>query len=208
MSLYINTIAEIKADLGIGDTTDDAVLTRWLEGLQGRIASHCGRAFLEESGRVEIFDGGYTSLLVHAWPIESVSGIVIAADQDWTDADSALDSDDYLVNYRRGAILYGRGTSRWPGGRQLIRVTYTGGLVAADGTAASSYVETRHLQALKRAFMMQGEFEWRQRTTLGLSQISMAGASIQQGPQVTLALKGTTLVPEVQTTLHPLMRII
>ena len=208
MSLYINTLVEMKAGLGIDDSVDDAVLTAWLEGLEGRIDMFCRRILLQETSRVEIHNGGETSLFVMAWPLETVSEVVIDGDQDWDNANSVLDSDDYLVNHRRGSILYGRGSSRWPEGALSIRVTYTGGLVAADGTAASSYVESSHLRSLKRAFMMQGEFEWRNRETLGITQISAGGVAKQVGAGVALALKGKTLLPEVEQTLAPLVRIL
>lgn len=208
MSLYIATLAEAKADLGIGDTADDAVLTRWLEALQGRLETHCGRVFLEEASRREIHDGGVSELLVAAWPIESVSEILIDGDQDWTDPSDTLTTDDYLVEHKRGRIIYGRGSARWPALRQGIRVTYTGGLLDANGAAANSHCAAADVQALKRAFLMQGEFEWRNRQTLGLAQISATGMTVQAGAQVALALKGQTFLPEVETTLAPLRRIV
>jgi hypothetical protein len=208
MALYILTLAEIKAQLGISDTVDDNQITLWLEGLQGRIATHCGRALLEAENRVEILSGDVTELLLHCWPIESISEIVVNIDQDWTDAGSILASDDYLVNHERGAIRYARGMCRWPEGYRSIRVTYSGGLLSAAGAAANSYVDADHVQAVKRALLIQGTFEWRNRKTLGISQVSQGGASIQQGAQVALALVGQTLLPEVETTLLPLRRIV
>ena len=53
---------------------------------------------------------------------------------------------------------------------------------------------------------MQANFEWRNRKTLGINQVSQSGASIQQGAQVSLALKQRTLLPEVETTLQPFVR--
>jgi len=208
VSLYIKTLAEMKAELGIGDSVDDAVLTAWMEGTQGRMATHCRRLFLEQSSRAEIHDGGKTSLFVRAYPIETLSEVVVDQDQDWTDSANVLASDDYLANHKRGAIVYGRGGSPWPEGYQNIRVTYTGGLVASDGTAANSYVEDEDLQTLKRAFVMQAGFEWRNRETLGITQISQSGAARQVGAGVALALKGITLMPEVQEALGPLRRML
>lgn len=206
MVLYIETLANIKADLGIPDTTDDAVLTRWLLGLQGRFDMHCRRVLLKQTDRIEIFDGDVSSLMLDAFPVESVSEVVIDADQDWTNANSILSSDDYLIASRRGRLLYGRGDSPWPAGNQCIRVTYTGGLVASDGTAANAYVDEAHVQALKRAFAMQSEFEWRNRTGIGVSQMNASGVVMSMAPGVPLALKEKTLLPEVETVLAPLVR--
>ena|GEM_PF-3294540 len=206
MSLYIRTLDQMKGELGISSDDSDTELTAWLEGLQGRFDTHCRRIFLEQTSRVEIHDGGYSSLFVEAWPIESVSEILIDSDQDWSDPDNTLDSDDYLVANKRGMILYSRGNYRWPRGRLSIRTTYTGGLIASDGTAANSYVEYGHRQTLIRAFIMQAGFEWRNRETLGIMQISASGMAKQVGAGVALALKGVTLMPEVQTALQPLVR--
>ena len=207
MSLYIVTLAEMKATLGIADTVDDAVLTDWLEGVQGRVDGFLGRLLLEASGAQEILDGGETSLFVKRWPIESVSEIVINGDQDWTDANSILDSDDYLVNHRRGSILYGRGRSPWPDALQSIRVTYTGGMFNSDTTAANSYVTESDRESVRRAVYMQAGFEWRNRETLGITQINASGVGKQVGAGVALALKGKTLLPEVEETLWPLKRV-
>lgn len=199
MALYIATLAEVKADLAIADTTDDAVLTRWLEGLQGRFDACCGRRFLYSSEETEILDGGVKSLFVRRWPIASMSAVAIDVDQDWTDEDNVLDSDDYIVEHRRGALLYGRGFAPWPEGRQCIRLVYAGGFVTNLG-AAASYVDAYELQTLKRAFLMQGEFEWRNRRTLGLSQVSQNGTALSIAP--------AALLPDVASALASLARVL
>ncbi len=208
MALYIVTLAEMKAELGIDDSVDDSVLTEWLEGLQGRIDGSLERTLLEGAGAQEIFDGGKSSLYVERWPIESVSEILIDGDQDWTDPDTTLDSDDYLVAHKRGRIVYGRGNAKWPSVMQGIRVTYTGGLIASDGTAANSNVKDSDLQAVRRAMFMQAGFEWRNRKTLGVTSISGSGVAKQVGAGATLAIRGKTLLPEVEETLFPLRRIL
>jgi len=205
MSLYIATLAEVKADLGIEHTDYDAVLTEWMEGLQGRFDSFCNRVLLYSASETEYFNGGGSSLLLRRWPIESISSIIVDADQEW-DADDALDSDDYRLNYRRGRIVYGTGTYKWPAGFQNIRVVYAGGFVKSDGSACT-YVDATELDALRRAFFMQFGFEWRNRETLGVTQFSRDGASRQVGAGVALALKEKTLMPEVASTLTPFMRL-
>ena len=207
MGLYIVTLAEMKAELGVEDTNDDAVLTEWMEGIQGRFDEYCQRIFLYEADEEEIFDGDVTSLAVKRWPIDSAAdiSIYIDADQAWG-SDTLLDSDDFRVNYRRGRIVYGTGTSKWTAGFQNIKVVYSGGFVKSDGTAATG-VEATQLDALRRAFFMQLGFEWRNRETLGITQISQSGAARQVGAGVALALKGKTLMPEVAETLRPFMRV-
>ena len=208
MSVYIVTLAEAKADLEIEDSVDDAVLTEWLEGLQGRLDGFCRRKFLYAENEEEIFDGGERFLYVDHFPIESIASIYIAADQDWTNG-TLLDPDDadYLYNVKRGKISYGTGSYLWPTGWQSIRVTYTGGFVKSDGSACTG-VDAAELDALRRAMFMQAGFEWRNRKILGVGQLSASGGSIQTTPGVALSLKGMTLLPEVEQTLLPFKRFV
>jgi len=204
--LYIMTLAEMKSVLGIGDTEDDTVLSLWLETIQGRFDQHCRRRFLYSASETEYFDGGVTALYVHRWPVASISSIIVDADQAWS-SDDALATDDYRLNNRRGSLFYGTGGVQWPWSPQSIRVVYAGGFVKSDGTVAD-HVDDYELEALRRAFLLQANFEWRNRETLGISQVSQQGSSIQQGAQPSLALKQMTLLPEVESTLQPFKRIL
>jgi hypothetical protein len=69
-------------------------------------------------------------------------------------------------------------------------------------------VDAADVYNLRRAVLMQGAFEWRNRTTIGLGQVSQSGTTVAAGAQVALALKGQTLLPEVQTVLQPYRRLI
>jgi hypothetical protein len=200
VDLYIATLAEIKAVLGIEDAVDNANLTLWLEGLQGRFDGFLERTLLEGADVQEIFDGDVTSLYPSRCPIERVSEIVIADDQDWADGD-VLDADDYVIIHARGRILYG-GVYKWPAGRQNIRVTYTGGLFSSanDGTAANSYVRPADVAAARRAMVMQARYEWQHRDLLGLQSLSAQGTNVN--------LAQAELLPEVRQTLNPLRRLL
>lgn len=203
--LYICTLNELKDDLGLTDVADDHVLAPWLEGLQGRFDGHCRRRFLYREGETEFFDGGRPTLYVARWPIASVSEIIIDSDQAWNPL-TALETDEYRVNHQRGRILYGTSGAAWPAAPQSIRVIYSGGFVKSDGTAAA-YVDAYDLTQLKRAFRMQAGYEWRNRETLGITQLTQAGVSKAAGDSVLLALREMTLLPEVQSTLTPFVRV-
>jgi len=202
--LYIATLAEMKAEVGIDDTVDDAVLTIWLLGLQGRFDARCNRKFLYSASETEYFDGGFRDLLVKRWPIDSVASIHVDADQDWED-DSELESDDYLINNRRGCIVYGVGSYAWPEGFQNVRVVYAGGFVKSDGSAAPN-VDDEQLDTIRGLFFYQAGYEWRNRDTLGITQINQAGVSKQAAPAIALALKGMTLLSVVEQGLQPFSR--
>ena len=206
MALYIYTLLEMKSILGISDTEDDSALELWMNSIQGRFDSYCERQFLYSASTTETFDGYTRALGVRVWPIEAVSSIVIDADQDWDNV-AALEMDDYRVNYERGLIYYGTAGVRWPGAVQSIRVIYSGGMLKSDTTAASSYVRASDRETLRRAMFLQMNFEWRNRTRLGMNEIRHDGASAQIGAQVQMLLQGRTLLPEVESCLLPLKRM-
>jgi hypothetical protein len=206
MSLYIATIEEIRASMGITDTQDDAQLTILAEGLQARFDAACGRGFLYTQGVEQFFDGDVRHLYLARFPLDTVASIHVSTEQVW-DADSLLTADSYRINKARGKILYGwNGLWHWPSGAGNIRVVYTGGVVKADGSFAPGVNE--ELALLRRALFMQLSYEWRNKETLGLSQVSAGGVSVGATPAVALALKGSTLLPEVQSMLAPLMRMV
>lgn len=198
MSLYIMSLANMKSVLGITDTADDALLTIWMEQLQGRFDEHCQRRFLYSASETEYFDGGTTSLFVRRWPIASIGSIIIDADQAWS-ADDAIDSMAYRVNHKRGSLLYGTAGVPWPCAPQGIRVVYAGGFVKSDGTAAA-HVDDYELKALQRALLLQANFEWRNRKQLGLSQVSAQGNAINMAP--------CELLREVKDCLVPFRRVL
>lgn len=170
--LYIATLAEMKAELGIGDPNDDTVLTRFMEGLQGRFDAHCNRTFLREAGVTEYFDGGARRIWPKRKPIETVTSIHVDADRVFAADDLLTENDDFKVNYTDGSIGYGvSGSADWPAGEQNIRLVYTGGY------AAGAFPE-----AVRGAFFLQCGFEWRNRLELGRQSVSAQGVSATLAP--------------------------
>ena len=195
MSLYIATLTEIKGDLGIGDSTDDAPLTRLAEVLQGRFDAELNRVLLRTSGALEYFDGGQTVLLLQHWPAESVA-VYMDADRAFAAA-SLLAATDYTLNAARGRLHYGDGASDWPDyGRQTIKVVVTGGYVAAGSTPGAG--QTAMPEGIRRAFLLQIGFEWRNRRSLGQQSVSAQGASVSLAP--------AQLLPDVKAALAPFRR--
>jgi len=190
VSLYVVTLAEMKANLGISDAQDDTVLTRWLEGLQDRIEQALGRELLRQVGAEEILDGGERFVYVKRWPVESgtTPRVWLSTDQDWCD-DNELDFDlqEFLVKWDRGKFSYGVGNYNWPGGFQNVRIVYTGGFVAAGESAGAG--QSVMPEGIRRGTFIQGEFEWRNREHLGQRSINAQGASVNLAP--------AQLLPEV-----------
>jgi hypothetical protein len=174
MSLYIATLDEIKADQGIEDTTDDAVLTRWGEGLQGRFEDYCNRGFVRSVDIEEYHNGGERSICLRTYPVEEISAI--EAD------DVEVPAASYRAMLSLGRIYPAKAYS-WPHGVQYIRVVYTGGYQAA-GADVGDYPMP---EGLRRAFMLQFGYEWRNRENLGRASMSAQGQSVSLAPASMLA---------------------
>lgn len=194
MSCTIVTLAELKAELGIADYKDDAALQRLLDGLQGRFEDLTNRLFARAEGTVEYFDGGQRCIYPKRAPVESVSQIVIDGAREF-DADDALDADEYWLD-PTGTRILPWGTGPWPAGAGNIKVTFTGGYVAAGTAAAAGQFPMP--EGLRRAVFMQAAFEFRNRTHLGAASMSAQGLNVQLAP--------AKLLPEVEEALGPFMR--
>lgn len=195
MSCTIITLSELKSDLGITDATDDAALQRLADGLQGRFEDHCNRLFARSESAVEYHDGGTKALYPKRTPIESVSEIIIDPSYDFAAGDALDASDDYRLDPSANRVIY-KGGGVWPSGPGIIKLTYTGGYVAAGTTPGSG--QTAMPDALRRALLMQAAFEWRNRTTMGAASASLQGQNIQLAP--------AKFLPEVLDALAPLIR--
>lgn len=204
VDLYIATLNEIKQLLGINDSQEDAQLTRWISGLQQRIADFCRRNLLREASATELFDGGRKSIYLSRYPVESVASVHVSAEQDWT-ATSEITSSNYRLHSDRGRIRYGlTGELVWPSGDQNVRIVYTGGFYACYATPSAAKYQMP--EAIRRALAMQANHEWKHRDQLGITQINAGGASISANPSASLALAGVTLLPEVEESLNPYVR--
>jgi len=197
MSLYILTLAEMKAELGIDDTDDDAVLTEWMEGLQKRFDAYCERTLLYSASVTEYHDGGERWLLLDRYPVESISSIIIDQDREWDSEDALTEDEDYVLNADRGRIAYGTGEYLWTAGFQNIRVVYAGGYVACDGSPTGSQVAMPY--DLRLAMRLQVGFLWRNRRNLGAQAVSGQGVTVNLAP--------VRLLPEVREILTLYRRV-
>lgn len=186
MNLYIATLSEIKAELGITDAADDALLTNLAKGLQGRFEDLCNRRFERTASITEKHTGGIRTLYLKTFPVESVALVTIDG--------TALDSTNYTVSLERGRLYYGSGSALWPNGIDNITVVYTAGYKAA-GSATGTYPMP---ESLRRALFMQLGYEWRNRESLGRMSMGAQGQNISLSP--------AKLLPEVMDCLAPFVR--
>ena len=185
----ILTLAELKAELGIADSQEDALLAARAAELQGRFEDHCGRLFDRATVSAEEHNGGARAIYLRRFPVESVALVESREGETFT-----LDEDFFLYHDRGVLVVY---SGLWPDGFRNLRASYTGGYVAAGTTPSAG--QSAMPEGLRRAFRMQFAYEWRNRVNLGRAQVNAQGGSIQLSP--------AGLLPDVEKGLAPYRRI-
>lgn len=102
-SKQLTTVTAIKAELGITDTTQDALLGSLIDQASDAIADYCGRPFAREVYKETIPGHGSNRLVLNRTPIVSVASVV---------ADSEIIL-DYLIEDPGAGILYRKTGWRW-----------------------------------------------------------------------------------------------
>lgn len=125
-SYDLTTLANVKAELNITDSSSDAVLRRYISGASLAAAKYCNRVFVVESLSEQFLDDRQPfehyrgPLQLARWPITDLATV--------TEAGSLLDEDDdYLVDPSKGQItrISGNAVSSWC--RFGITVAYSAG---------------------------------------------------------------------------------
>ncbi len=99
----LTTLAAVKAELGITDTADDALLQTYIDQASAMIERFCGRWFGKATYRETLAGYGTSRLLLSCTPIVQVIMI---------ECDGALVT-DYLVEDADAGILYRDGGWAW-----------------------------------------------------------------------------------------------
>jgi hypothetical protein len=202
--LYIVTLAEMKAELKLDDAEEDANLTLWMNGMQGRFDARLNRRLLKQD-RIEILDGGMMRVYVHNYPIVSVESIHLDPAGQFDSATLLDDADGYRALDERGEILCGLyGSEPWPMGYGNIRVAYTGGYYACDAEEVPDGYTMP--DDIRLAFMMQMGSLWANRGNLGITSKGKDGSTVQYGAGVMLTLNNMTLLPDVEMILDKYTR--
>ncbi len=190
--MYICTLDEIKAQIGIDDTEEDAALTIWVDGLESRFERYLQRKLLRQVDREQYFSGRGDSRVVYLdlFPVESITEVTIEEQA----------HSGYGLIRNRGRLLYSDvldGTS-WPYGDDNIRVVWTGGYVAAGEVVGAG----QHAMPddIRRALILQVSYEWRHKEQIGLKSVGMDGTNISMAP--------ASLLMEVKDSLGPYRRIL
>lgn len=107
----LSTVGDLKAQLEIHDSNNDAVLTGLLHTASERVQKEIGRPVLKQSYTETVRAFGQIDLLVSRRPIIDVLAI-------WRGSSSggALSSEDFSIEDAEGGIIYGLSGWTWDAG--------------------------------------------------------------------------------------------
>jgi hypothetical protein len=133
VSRDLTTLANVKAELGLTDTTNDVLLKRYITAASSAAAQYCNRVFQVESlqdqflydGRSNLFRQGPEILQLSRWPIAELTSVVE------NNGVTLVEDTDFLTDVRRGQLTridssgrkchWSQCRSRFPTTRALTR---------------------------------------------------------------------------------------
>lgn len=124
MSLITNT--DVKSELGISDTTDDAFITTLCNAILSIWDEETGRTWAYTANTEYYNSEGHSSIVIlDNYPVDSSATFELYDDPDWDwSASDLVDSDDYRVDYDEGIVYY---DGYFYEGKQTIKVIYSAG---------------------------------------------------------------------------------
>ncbi len=143
MGDLINRDTDVDEYLQIGSDAGEDDLLDWLIlAVEAQIKVALGQRILASATYTDlVMDGsGQRELHLDQFPITSVTGVKISADQDFAGATSLTDPGDFLIGANSGMLIrrggigsflndYSPGGAIWPEGTGNIQITYVGGYV-------------------------------------------------------------------------------
>ena len=169
------------------------MLAQIIAGLTAAFEQYTRRVLVRQVDRVELHDGGRAIAgLLRALPVESVTEVVEDANPVDFDAATALvDGTDFIVEPESGLVRRIPDGAKWLNGYRNVRVTYTGGFLAADATPMVG--QAAMPEDLQEVATVQAVHFWKYRDQLGVSSISADGASLGLTPAELLPIVRKTL---------------
>ena len=144
--MSLDTLANVKARLGITTSADDTLLGLLQAAADAAIANHCHRDF-EGGSFTEYFPGGSEFVHLRNFPVDAVTSVKVDPAR-FFGADTVLPSSGYVVHLERGVIqsiggpflpsgragLVNADVRPWTAGPRVVQVVYSTatGQVPAD----------------------------------------------------------------------------
>jgi hypothetical protein len=131
----LTTLAAAKEQLGIptGNTSFDALVTRFINEATGKIETFCDRKLKQRTGIVEYQDGfANNRLLLDQWPAQKPTELWIDNSGLFTDTAKKLDTSEYALDLSArgegiGVVLPSK--CFFPRGTRNIKVVYDAGFI-------------------------------------------------------------------------------
>ena len=127
----LTTVAAAKSHLGIlaGDTSQDAVLERFINSASARIENYINRKVLKRA-YTEYQDGrGNDRILLRQWPADKPTELWDDVDNEFTDPNNQFDAPDFVLEETSdggiGVVLVDG--QRFNRGNQNIKIVYEAG---------------------------------------------------------------------------------
>ena len=198
--MSVTALARVKTRASITSTKFDAMLTQIIDGLTALFERQTNRTLLRAEGIVALFDGGRAVIgPLKALPVEAITEIKEDANPvDFGSVTAMIDGTDFIANPDGGLITRLPRGVKWLAGIRNVRVTYTGGYVAAG--AVPQVNQAAMPEDLQEAATMQAVHLWKYRDQLGVASISADGTSLglppaELLPAVRQVLKGDRRFP-------------
>ena len=163
----LTTLREVKGSLESTDNDHDTDLAERITDVSHRIQSFLDRD-LEQTTYIEVKSGGVRTIYPCNPPIVSITGIISSVVFDFTQG-TTIPTSDYIVVNQDWDIDH---LFFWPGGRNMLQVTYIGGYL--DATDVSSALP----KDLRGAATKQVVFEFTNRKFVGQTIIDVADGQV------------------------------
>tara|TARA_R110000772_G_scaffold267971_1_gene393526 strand:- start:4331 stop:4903 length:573 start_codon:yes stop_codon:yes gene_type:complete len=163
----LTTVDEVKCAIETTDTDHDVNLADRVTDVSHRMQTFLDRD-LELQSYVEVKNGGCVRIYPFNPPIQSITGIISSVVFDFTQG-STIPITDYLIVNQGWDIDH---LWLWPGGRNMIQLTYMGGYLDASNVASTLPKD------LRGAATKQVIFEFTNRKFVGQTSIDVADGQI------------------------------
>ena len=176
--MMLTQLATIKTRLGISDTTDDTLLTNFIEFASARFERDTNRSLERGVNTTEEFSADQTEILVARFPLESVFSFHLKANE--TDGWLLQSNVDYLIRHACVISLSVPLGTKY----EQARVTFTAGYVLPGTTPGAG--QTALPDDLDHACVEQIAYWYQNRHRLGLLSVPAEGRTFFNVAQIDL----------------------
>lgn len=175
MTIDLTTLADVRA-LGqwdVTDTTDDALLTRYITSYSKEFERALDR-HTEATTYTEVYTlrQGEKVVTLKGAPASAVTTVKYSFDQDWANATALTVTSDYIAELDEATVRLLFTTSYRPG---FVQVVYDGGMAANTAAFATAHPD------ISEACAMQAMYHWTRHHSPGGNVVVQGGSTTYDG---------------------------